>query len=85
MDFLNHPQFIYSDNKPWTGSKIHQNQMEKIKTRKQFRDFHIELEKNEYERLNNYCKDADMKYSSVFRRSLRQFLDAEEKKQQAGN
>ena len=54
--------------------------MEKIKTRQQFRDFHIELEKNEYERLNNYCKCADMKYASVFRRSLRQFLDAEEKK-----
>ena len=59
--------------------------MEKIKTRKQFRDFHIELEKNEYERLNNYCKDADMKYASVFRRSLRQFLDAEEKKKNTVN
>ena len=85
MDFLNHPQFIYSDNKPRKGSKIHQNQMEKIKSRKQFRDFHIELEKHEYERLNTFCKDADMKYSSVFRRSLRQFLDAEEKKQNTGN
>lgn len=59
--------------------------MEKIKTRKQFRDFHIELEMQEFERLNNYCKDADMKYSSVFRRSLRQFLDAEEKKKNTVN
>lgn len=59
--------------------------MEKIKSRKQFRDFHIELEMQEFERLNNYCLHSDMKYSSVFRRSLRQFLDTEEKKQQAGN
>ena len=85
MDILTHSPFIYSDNKPWTGSKIHQNQMEKIKSRKQFRDFHIELEMQEFERLNNYCKDADMKYASVFRRSLRQFLDAEEKKKSTGN
>ena len=59
--------------------------MEKIKSRKQFRDFHIELEKHEYDRLNNYCLYTDMKYSSVFRRSLRQFLDAEEKKQKTEN
>jgi hypothetical protein len=59
--------------------------MEKIKTRKQFRDFHIELEKYEYERLNNYCLNSDMKYSSVFRRSLRQFLDSEERKQNNEN
>ena len=53
--------------------------MEEINDRKQFRDFHIEIEAQECDRLKNYCKDADMKYSSVFRRSLRQFLDAEEK------
>jgi hypothetical protein len=59
--------------------------MEEIKDKKQFRDFHIEIEAQECDRLKNYCKDADMKYSSVFRRSLRQFLDAEEKKQYPEN
>ena len=59
--------------------------MEQIKDKKQFRDFHIEIEAHECDRLKNYCKDADMKYSSVFRRSLRQFLDAEEKKQDNEN
>ena len=60
--------------------------MEKINnSRDKFRDFHIEIEAQECERLKNFCKDADMKYSSVFRRSLRHFLDAEEKKKNKGN
>ena len=48
-------------------------------------DYHIELEFQDAERLQRYCSEADMKYSSVIRHSLRRFLDAEEKKQNTDN
>jgi len=43
-------------------------------------DYHIELEFQDAERLKKFCAEADMKLSSVFRRSLRKFLDIEEQR-----
>ena len=43
-------------------------------------DYHIELDFQDAERLKKFCAEADMKFSSVFRRSLRKFLDTEEQK-----
>jgi hypothetical protein len=43
-------------------------------------DYHIELDYQDAERLKKFCAEADMKFSSVFRRSLRKFLDVEEQK-----
>ena len=54
--------------------------MEKTKQKKVYREFKIELEKQDAERLDNYCVESDMKYTSVFRRSLRRFLEFEEQK-----
>lgn len=48
-------------------------------------DYHIELEFQDAERLKKFCVEADMKFSSVFRRSLRKFLDFEEQKLQERN
>jgi len=52
--------------------------MEKIK--KQYHDFHVEIEKAIAERLFQHCEETEDKIISVFRRSLRQYLDAEEQK-----
>ncbi len=43
-------------------------------------DYHIELDYQDSERLRKFCAKAEMKFSSVFRRSLRKFLAAEELK-----
>jgi hypothetical protein len=45
-------------------------------------DYHVELDFQDGQRLQRFCAEADMKYSSVFRRSLRKFLDVEEQKLQ---
>ena len=54
--------------------------MEKIKIKKEYHDFHVEIEKSVAERLFEHCQETDDKIISVFRRSLRQYLDAEEQK-----
>jgi hypothetical protein len=54
--------------------------MEKTKQKKVYREFKIELEKQDADRLYHYCTESDMKYTSVFRRSLRKFLEFEEQK-----
>jgi hypothetical protein len=54
--------------------------MENIKRKKEYQDFHIEIEKDDAIRLLRYCELTDYKFTSVFRRSMRQFLDSEEKR-----
>jgi len=54
--------------------------MEKIKQKKVYREFKIELEKQDADRLYNYSTESDMKFTSVFRRSLRKFLEFEGQK-----
>jgi hypothetical protein len=36
-------------------------------------DYHVELDFQDGQRLQRFCAEADMKYSSVFRSSLRKF------------
>ncbi len=54
--------------------------MERITKKKTYREYKIELELPEAERLMRFCVESDMKYTSVFRRSLRLFLNSEEQK-----
>ena len=54
--------------------------MEKTKTKKEYQDFHIEIENSDAQRLQGYCSETDYKYTAVFRRSIRQYLDLEEQK-----
>lgn len=56
--------------------------MNKLKEKKQYHDFHIEIEKSVADRLLEFCELTDDKIISVFRRSLRQYLDAEDQKNQ---
>ena len=50
--------------------------------KKEYHDFHIEIEKSVAQKLFQYCEQTDDKIVSVFRRSLRQYLDAEDQKNQ---
>ena len=50
--------------------------------KKEYHDFHIEIEKSIAQRLFQYCEHTDDKIISVFRRSLKQYLDAEDQKNQ---
>ena len=52
------------------------------KMKKEYHDFHIEIEKSVAQRLFLYCEHTDDKIISVFRRSLKQYLDAEDQKNQ---
>ena len=54
--------------------------MEKIKIKKKYHDFHVEIEKAVAERLFQHCQETENKIISVFRRSLKQNLDAEKQK-----
>ena len=50
--------------------------MEKIKIKKEYHDFHVEIEKSVALRLFEHCQETDDKIISVFRRSLRLYLDS---------
>ena len=56
--------------------------METNKMKKEYHDFHIEIEKSVAQKLFQYCEQTDDKIVSVFRRSLRQYLNAEDQKNQ---
>ena len=56
--------------------------MESNKMKKQYHDFHIEIEKSVADRLLQFCELTEDKIISVFRRSLRMYLDAEDQKNQ---
>lgn len=64
--------YISKINHYWL--KNNQNRMEKIK--KQYHDFHVEIEKSVAERLFQHCEETEDKIISVFRRSLRLYLDS---------
>ena len=56
--------------------------MDYLKEKKHYHDFHIEIEKSVADRLLQFCEQTDDKIISVFRRSLKQYLDAEDQKNQ---
>jgi hypothetical protein len=56
--------------------------MEKLKEKKEYCDFHVEIEKSVAQRLYQHCEKMDDKVTSVIRRSLRLYLEAEEQKNQ---
>jgi len=64
------------------GKKTSPLKMESNKVKKEYHDFHIEIEKSIAQRLFQYCEHTDDKIISVFRRSLRLYLDAEDQKNQ---
>lgn len=57
--------------------------MEELKIKKEYRDFHVEIEKSIAERLYEHCERTEDKIISVFRRSLRLYLDSVEQQKQA--
>lgn len=57
--------------------------MKGIKTKKEYRDFHVELESSIAERLYEHCERTEDKIISVFRRSLKIYLDSVEQQKQA--
>jgi hypothetical protein len=60
-----------------------QRQKMRIRNGDKVYDYHVELDFQDGQRLRKFCEESDMKYSSVIRRSLRKFLDAEEKRKLA--
>ena len=56
--------------------------MNKLKEKKQYHDFHIEIEKSVAQRLYQHCEKMDDKVTSVIRRSLKLYLDSEDQKNQ---
>ncbi|MEI7526225.1 MAG: hypothetical protein WCJ95_17905 [Mariniphaga sp.] len=56
--------------------------MDYLKEKKLYHDFHIEIEKSVADRLLQFCELTEDKIISVFRRSLKQYLDAEDQKNQ---
>lgn len=57
--------------------------MEELKKKKEYFDFHVELERSIAQRLYQHCDKMDDKVTSVIRRSLRLYLDSVEPQKQA--
>lgn len=57
--------------------------MEGMKKKKEYFDFHVELERSIAQRLYQHCEKMDDKVTSVIRRSLRLYLDSVEPQKQA--
>jgi hypothetical protein len=57
--------------------------MNKLKEKKEYFDFHVEIEKSIAQRLYQHCEKMDDKVTSVIRRSLRLYLDSVEQQKQA--
>lgn len=57
--------------------------MEGLKKKKEYFDFHVELERSIATRLYQHCEKMDDKVTSVIRRSLRLYLDSVEPQKQA--
>lgn len=57
--------------------------MEGLKKKKEYFDFHVELERSIAQRLYQHCEKMDDKVTSVIRRSLRLYLDSVESQKQA--
>jgi hypothetical protein len=57
--------------------------MEELKKKKEYFDFHVELERSIAQRLYQHCEKMDDKVTSVIRRSLRLYLDSVEPQKQA--
>ena len=49
-----------------------------VKIKKEYLDFHVEIEKSVAQRLYRHCEKMDDKVTSVIRRSLRLYLEAED-------
>jgi hypothetical protein len=57
--------------------------MNKLREKKEYFDFHVELERSIAQRLYQHCEKMDDKVTSVIRRSLRLYLDTVEQQKHA--